>query len=356
MIVEEPVHRLRFAYFRAYALGGLTLPVPEIELGEVAAGVEAFVSRDLDVRCFDADRALAIAELFLNGLFSPDQLPAAPDRIRQVVERNVLERRQRHAQGPFLLLVAQGEALNVAAAEDLRQIEGMCVGFDAVDKDEIRRRFEETEKATLASIALNLPTLVSIQSVVDQIVVYRSDEQPIFSYTLKMGTARLRANHSVPVEQFALVARQAAILPRKPDIARVRHLLLRSLSNDGDRLRAFLAAWTGLEILVNKLFTHCETALFEELARARPDPVPQYLKQIQGVMSGRYRLKDKFIVVSASLDPDHAGADLTEFEMLKKLRDGLSHGDEVGDDALPLEATVAILRKYLALHVNANAA
>lgn len=343
----------RFTYFRAFVIEGLWLPVPEVDLGEILPGVRVFVSQNLDARCRQADQAMAIADLLLNGLFAPDGLSSAPDRIQQVVDRNVLERNNRHGQGPFVLLVCQG-TIEQVRTDELRELEGILIGFNAVDKEAVRTRFEEVVRATLAAIALNLSAVVGFQSVVDQVVVYQSDSQPVFSYTPRIGLARGRANHLVDIDKFAAVARQAAIRTQKTDVARVQQLLLRSLLVDGDRLRAFLSAWTALEILVNKLFSRYEEALFEDLSLGRPDPMPQYLNQIKQAMSSRYRLRDKFTVISSALDPAGAAADLADFETAKKLRDSLSHGEELSDDALPLEITSALLRKYLALHLNAN--
>ncbi|HEX3697631.1 MAG TPA: hypothetical protein VH374_19825 [Polyangia bacterium] len=351
MSSDEPSStQARFTYFRAFAIAGLTLPTQERDLGEIAPGVQLIVSQNVDERCFHADEATAIAELLLCALFAPAELPSASDRIDHVVKRNVATRVSRHGQGPFALFLCRG-TIEDPCTDGFRELDDRWIGFDAVNKDAIREKYEAIIRSTLASLALNFQSVIGCQSVVDQVIVYRTDSRRILSYTATAGSVRVRANYLVDDSQLTMTASQAAAGVLDASVNRVQELLLRSLLADDDRLRAFLSAWTALEILINKLFSRYEKLLFDELGKDRSEPMPQYFTQIRKVMASRYRLKDKFTVISAALDPVSASADLAVFKKAKSLRDELAHGENIGDDVLPLEVTRDLLRKYLGLHL-----
>jgi hypothetical protein len=346
----------RFTYFRVFAVGGLTLSDEEIPLGTIGQGVDAFMMRDPRARCSDGDRALALGELLLRGLFAPENLPSAQDRIQATIERNVQERRNKHGQGPYVVVLCTG-SVDTFDPTKLKLLEDYFVGFDAVDKDAAARmRFEEPIDAILAAIALNFPSVVSFRTVLDQVVFYADDSRAMFSFTLRAGAARLRAGHAVPAQAFANIALQAGAASKGVSLRRVRDLMLRSLMVEKDRLRGFIAAWTALEVLVNKLFSLYEAELFAELARGRPHPLPEWLVQVRKTMSSKYRLYDRFVVVATALDPREAHTDAAAFMSAKKLRDSLSHGDDVSDESLPLEVVSRLLRKYFALHSSREAA
>ena len=68
-------------------------------------------------------------------------------------------------------------------------------------------------------------------------------------------------------------------------------------------------------------------------------------------MQGKYRLRDEFAVISSVLSRADADADIAQFVDLKRRRDELSHGGILDEDALPVHPTIALVRKYLRLHL-----
>ena len=78
---------------------------------------------------------------------------------------------------------------------------------------------------------------------------------------------------------------------------------------------------------------------------------PQYVKRIRNVMSDKYRLSDKFEMISRCLAPATADDDLRDFEKAKKLRDKMTHGDDVQESTLPVSIVQELIRKYLNLHL-----
>jgi hypothetical protein len=65
---------------------------------------------------------------------------------------------------------------------------------------------------------------------------------------------------------------------------------------------------------------------------------------------GKYRLRDRFSLIAASLDTEDADSDVEDFVAAKKSRDAIAHGQELPDSELPVRPVHRILGKYLRLH------
>ncbi len=74
-------------------------------------------------------------------------------------------------------------------------------------------------------------------------------------------------------------------------------------------------------------------------------------ERFRDVMSDKYRLADKFLVIASVLDPGAATDDAAEFSRLKKLRDSLLHALDTPQTPLPTEAVQKLLLKYMKLHL-----
>jgi hypothetical protein len=136
-------------------------------------------------------------------------------------------------------------------------------------------------------------------------------------------------------------------------VERVVRLPTASLQTEGDALRAFLHAWTALEILINKTFKRYETQFFSELSEGNhPKARLQYLERIREVMGNKYRLTDKFALIAALLSPADADEDVRQFKQAKKERDNLTHGQDVAEATLPISMAQSLVRKYVRLHLD----
>ncbi|MGH8109975.1 MAG: hypothetical protein ACREO1_14805 [Arenimonas sp.] len=126
-------------------------------------------------------------------------------------------------------------------------------------------------------------------------------------------------------------------------------LLSASYTQKNDRLASFLSAWMGLEILVNKIFPEYEK-IFSASIGAHSSVLS---KRIREVMKDKYKITDKFSLISSHLSSQHEEDDLTTFKKLKLIRDNLIHGEPVDQSQLPTEVVQLMLRKYLYLHLQA---
>jgi hypothetical protein len=71
-------------------------------------------------------------------------------------------------------------------------------------------------------------------------------------------------------------------------------------------------------------------------------------------MSDKHTLADKFAVIAMFLDEAQDPAEIELFKKLKKVRDRLSHGEDVLDGSLPTTEVQKLFEKYLSNHVRSN--
>jgi hypothetical protein len=84
-----------------------------------------------------------------------------------------------------------------------------------------------------------------------------------------------------------------------------------------------------------------------------PASAKPVFERFRGVMSDKYRLADKFLIMTSVLDPAGAEGDAAEFRQLKKARDELLHALDTPSSPLPTEAIQKLLLKYMKLHLAA---
>lgn len=76
-----------------------------------------------------------------------------------------------------------------------------------------------------------------------------------------------------------------------------------------------------------------------------------YLERVSNVMKDKYRLFDKFVVVSAYFADDNVDELIEKFQNIKKKRDEIFHGDEVNEDSLPLYEVIELFKNYFKNHL-----
>jgi hypothetical protein len=119
-----------------------------------------------------------------------------------------------------------------------------------------------------------------------------------------------------------------------------------------DNLEAFLTAWAGLEVFVNKTFKETyERLIYSRLGGAAPLAATPFIVRLREVMKDKYNIRDKFVALASALDEADADGDIELFKRLKSERDDL-HQMNFVLHALPTEQTQILLRKYLRLHLS----
>ncbi len=153
---------------------------------------------------------------------------------------------------------------------------------------------------------------------------------------------------SVVKSTLTEAAHLSKVLYAKDDLKVVSHLLSRSLRTTDD-LQAFLTAWAALEILIAKSFKSTyEPKLYEALGSMTA--AGRFLDRVRDVMKDKYNIRDKFVVLSSSLDAINSEKDIQEFKDIKSERDGI-HEMRLKVSGYPTQRVQNLLRKYLRLHL-----
>lgn len=118
-----------------------------------------------------------------------------------------------------------------------------------------------------------------------------------------------------PSQQPAIQAEFAAIRGLT-SLSRVHELFAASLDGAKDRLRAFQAGWSALEIFVNKVFSRYERDFLGGLTSdSDPNAKEWFVARIHEVMRDKYRLRDRFALIAGVLASSDADADVAEFDI-----------------------------------------
>lgn len=343
---------MRYRYILLYRVYGVAVkPDQEVELAATqGADFRAILTQAPEPHCVEADRAAALSTMLLRGLTGGGPEGTVEERLAAEQEEVIRQRKQRHGDGTYLVILFEGETPDLVGGSE-REFEDFVLRVNGAPKQEIRESREPEVAALVSSLAMEAEREVSVVKVRDAVVFLRTDGKQVFSFT-PSGSATLSVSSHLREGASDLIDHWLEALIAEQSLARVAKLLLASLDTGADKLRSFLAAWSGLEIFVNKLFGQYEQLLFEELrARFAVDAHESYVQRIRDVMKDKYRLADKFAVIAVRLSLADADEDLKKFKVAKDQRDALAHGRDVDEGRLPIPDVQELLKKYLKLHL-----
>lgn len=348
---------MKYRYVVAFQLVGVGKPNADVEGAAIelhAAEARAWLTGDLDTLPSEVDEAAAIGGLLLTmGFCGQGTEGTREERLAQEIKALRYRRQQETGGTAFLVVQAEGD-IPEFNPQSQREVAGCVLAIDDAPKNEVRSRHESAIQGLLAAIAVGSEYLYGIKKVVDSVTFVREDGKPLYCYTVT-GSASGYAQRPLPKVVLATVPRDAKILSRHQELVDAARLLTRSFAESRDPLLAFLSAWCGLEIFVNKNFKSYESGLLAKLSSGSPSPMPQrVIERIRSVMSDKYRLSDKFSVISGELADASTEADQITFDSIKLVRDKLLHGESISLTNLPTAEAQRLLRKYLLLHLRNN--
>jgi hypothetical protein len=315
-------------------------------------GVLALLTTNPDPYLLQGDRSLAIAEALLNSWLGPEKIGKFPEWLGETVARIQQKRKEQFGAGPYL--VVQSDSDQEVTLGQHRELDDFVVCFDAIDKDAVRVRAAPTLDRLLSSLLIVVNRIVGYDKVADSVVLLREDGKMVFSFSPRVS-GDLIVSTSVATETYEAFPKLYDQLSDRKGLNRVVRLLAASLEQYQDRFRAFLAAWMAIEIFVNKVFSQYEQSVFSSLTDGTSGARNRYFGRMRTVMKDKYGLADRFALIASELSPDTADEDLKSFQKAKEARDELSHGQEVEDSKLPVEAARLLVKRYLIAHLNRSA-
>jgi hypothetical protein len=202
----------------------------------------------------EIDRARAVANQLLKGLFAPDNQGAFDERL--AAEIAVLKEARANTTTSGVFAVFKGEAdISVPAFKARRDTKEFGISLDDISKDEIRERFRPPVQAVLSAMTLSVPAGSDLEFEKVGEVIYVLDDgstKPIYVLNVQMGSARLSVARPLTDDAIGIAAALAARLNAETGSLRTYSLLRTSLDRATNDLQGFIAAWSALEIFVNE--------------------------------------------------------------------------------------------------------
>jgi hypothetical protein len=306
-------------------------------------GLIAFLTMNLEKHSFEADRQAALMGYFLFGM--------SLDKLNDKIEDIINERKTKYGVGPFLVIEVNGE-IAISQPEVVAEHDQFDVSCSEKDNELIKSDSEDHIHNILSSFAIEINGAYSFKRVAGASFFIRENGKLIYAYKITFNPVRIGSLQSLKEENIDKVKILYQKMNSDNSLERVLHLFMLSLMADQDPLQKFQYSWNALEIFINKSFEDYEKELFNELnAGSHPKTRREYLDRIRTVMKDKYRLKDKFSLISSRLCPNDSDADTTIFNDIKKLRDKILHGADICEVILPVDSCQNLLRKYLSLHL-----
>jgi hypothetical protein len=296
------------------------------------------------------DRQLALGTLMLKALVGVSGEATFEQRLQQEIEAIQDQRRREVDNRPIALIEIHGDT-EVNLNGPMRDCGEFLLCFDAVDRDAIRDHCRGTVTALLTAFTIGTNEYYEFQKVAEGAYLVDLKGRIIHSFSATIEGDAI-VSRQIESNSIDAIRMYSGALLSEMRLGSVARLLVQALDGKADRLRRFVAGWTALEMLVSKVFSSYEKTFLRALIAASPvQGAKRYFERIQDVMKDKYRLLDKFGVVSALLDPKAAENDVRSFKKVKEIRDRHIHGEDVPETSLPNNEVVALLRKYFRLHV-----
>ena len=342
------------AVWKLHGANKLAADNPTLELARVKnPALVASVTSNPEHYFIHIDRAAAIGVGLLTGLFAP-QNATPEERLAAAIENVRAQRTSQTNQGAFLVLEGHTD-IETPDFRARRDLEEFAVCFDAIDKAQVMATFDSTIEAILTAVSLSVS--VNVDHRIEKIgsVTYLLDpdtNNPIYTFTITGGTPYVSVASPLTEDAVAEAGNRVIRVIADRTLARPARLLSASINQATDALQAFIAAWSALEIFTNASFKAVyEARWYSIMENGAPAAATPIFERFRCVMSDKYRIADKFLVIASILDADAASSDSDEFRRLKKIRDDLLHALEAPSN-FPTEAAQKLLLKYMALHLD----
>ncbi len=337
--------------YRLEAISATNLEKDVVVYENGSLGVKVLLTSDVNRHCLTLDRGLACASLLLRGMFGGDKSQELSLAVSTEVTKIQEERVSKKSSASYAVITIQGEAeLNVDDKLH-RETDQFRICFDAIDKESLQKKHEATIHSIISSLSISTSPEYHAEKVTSGIHFTDCNDKPLYSFTMKGGRARIILAKPIDNTKEKDISKVIGLSLENALFKTPFRLLTQSLETTQDELRAFIAAWTALEIFTNKVFSTYEEKFISGIEDDHNSHgVSQFLVRIKDVMKDKYRLTDKFSLIASFLSDD-ISEDIELFKSMKKERDNISHGKEFDEESLPVENARKMVAKYLKSHM-----
>jgi hypothetical protein len=349
---------MRYTFLSAYCVQGITHPNGEADIvlfEDQAKGIRVLLTADAVRHLHILNRHSALLSMMLQGMVGKPLATEFP--ISLVAETETVEHQRRDliSSDPVVIVEIIGD-IEAQVPPNAREVLDFLLCFDAYDKKVLKTRLQSEVSAVLTALRTGTGTQLEFRHICDGSYLRTDDGKVVHSASAEVGNPYIYVSRRLTQEQQAQVGADISLVLKAGSLERVMRLHTQSLNKATDNYRAFVAAWSALEILIGKLFPTYQSLLTSELRAINQSPgLHAYLDRIAEVMGGKHNLKDKFAVLSVYLDDDRTEDEVRIFRDLKDVRDRLSHGEEIEESSLPTRDVQRLFDKYLRNHLRRDA-
>lgn len=338
---------LPYKYFVCYEVEGITMPT-DIE-SEIL---------------FESNRERCIASIFSDPKYLPKD-PLRNEAIREVVliglsgkaselsrekqiEHSIKKRISEHPDSRkcYISFIFDG-TVTIPCVKHEVDYGSYDVAFINIPYVQLDNRHKKIIDGIISSISITLDNYQGHNRIYETCILYR-ENRPLHALRLNI-TTKLTSIRSLTQIDLSSIKKISRKLIKHQDLTTSSGLLSKSLNNDNDRLLSFLAAWSGLEIFIQKTYKKFEDEIYEEKIEGKNSASKDFIDQLRKISQNKLKLNDKFTIISALKDLPEADRNL--FNEIKQVRDNFVHGQKVSIESLPLEDTSRLLRKILSLQL-----
>ncbi len=293
-----------------------------------------------------------IAQMLVNNIAGP---LAAPERFAAALSS--AEINERFQTDRPLLVIESTSTIDSIIFDRLNDMGTCCLGLNLFDQTAIAEVAKTALEAAISGIALILPsrTTPTVEAL-GKVAYAIEPETGRFLYSLEPSvSASMTSMTSIDTRRLGEAVTVTQSLFDNRGLQTVVHLLARSLQTTDD-LQAFLTAWAGLEIFLDKTFETHKQILYTQMKTSIAPTAGTFVDRLQRVIEtgARYNVRDKFTVVSSFLSSADALNDIELFRSVKETRDSI-HVMKLRPHGYPTSVTQNLLRKYLRLHLYTSA-
>lgn len=360
----------KYMYLAITAVPGLRLPENSCIHTHFCAfpelNSEAFLTEDWDTYCLHMDRSDALAVLMLTafightrfgrlssiwhrllvGLFGRERIFLS--RLeREIAAVREMRHKYHKSSGCYLVYRAEGDVIERVRLDEMRRIENIGFGFDAFSRELYREthRRELHSSATALSLAL-VDTNGSPETHFIGDITYLTGKGglEVYSRSVKMGTLNLVTSALSSGESLLKANQYIPAMIKDSQLEAAISLFVQSQKKENDNIRSFIAAWSALELIVNRLAKVIHPK-WKTLLKS--NGLPEWDKDLKDVPFRNYRIRDRFFSVACTLDMESAAADTRTFVRINDTRNNFYHQMTVHEKDLPTNDTRVLFRKYL---------
>lgn len=349
---------MRYTFLSAHCVQGIAHPVGAADItlfDDQAKGIRVLLTADAIRHLHLLNRHLALLFMMFHGMNGDPLSDEFPEQLTAETAKVARKRLDAIGNDPVVIVELSGD-VDAQIPATARVIQDFLLCFDAFDKKALKARLQSEVSAVLTALRTGTGEELEFREVSDGSYLLADDGRVVHSVSFEGGNLGMYVSRRLTEVQHAQVAVDIKLALEAGSLERVMRLHAQSLGNATDNYRAFVAAWSALEILIGKLFPIYQRLLANELRAMSQSPgLHAYLDRVAAVMDVRHSLSDKFAVLSVYLDDAQVKDEVRSFRGLKTVRDRLSHGEEVEETALPTKDVQRLFDKYLRNHLRREA-